>query len=54
VARRLGLVDGNVTVHMPGGQLSIEIAPDFSIRMTGPVVRVAEGTIDPEMFSVKV
>jgi diaminopimelate epimerase len=54
VARRLGLVDGNVTVHMPGGQLSIKIAPDFSIRMTGPVVRVAEGTIDPEMFSVKV
>jgi diaminopimelate epimerase len=54
VARRLGLVDGNVTVHMPGGQLSIEIAPDFSIRMTGPVVRVAEGTIDPEMFSVTV
>jgi diaminopimelate epimerase len=54
VAHRLGLVDGNVTVHMPGGQLSIKIAPDFSIRMTGPVVRVAEGTIDPEMFSVKV
>jgi diaminopimelate epimerase len=54
VAHRLGLVDSNVTVHMPGGQISIEIAPDYSIRMTGPVVRVCEGTIHPEMFSVKV
>jgi len=39
---------------MPGGQISIEIAPDFAIRMTGPVVKVRRGTIDPEMFSVKV
>jgi diaminopimelate epimerase len=54
VAYRLGLVDRQVTVHMPGGQLSIEIAPDFAIRMTGPVVKVAEGMIHPEMFSVNV
>jgi diaminopimelate epimerase len=54
VAHRLGLVDRQVTVHMPGGQISIEIALDFAIRMTGPVVKVGEGTIDPEMFSVKV
>ncbi len=53
VARRLGLVDGNVTVHMPGGLLRIEIADDFSIRMTGPVTRVAEGTLHPELFTTK-
>jgi len=51
VARRLGLVDSSVTVHMPGGTLGIEIADDFAIRMTGPVTKVAEGTIAPEMFA---
>jgi diaminopimelate epimerase len=50
VARKLGLVDSNVTVHMPGGSLSIEIADDYSIRMTGPVTKVAEGSIASEMF----
>ncbi|MDD2763932.1 MAG: diaminopimelate epimerase [Opitutaceae bacterium] len=54
VARKLGLVDAQVTVHMPGGRLSIEIGPDYAIRMTGPVIRVAEGTMHPELFAVKV
>lgn len=54
VAHRLGLVDRQVAVHMPGGRIDIEIASDFAIRMTGPVIRVAEGTIHPEMFSTKV
>lgn len=53
VARKLGLVDGDVTVHMPGGTLGILIADDYAIRMTGPVTRVAEGVIAPEMFSTK-
>jgi len=50
VARRLGLVDGSVTVHMPGGNLLIEIGDDFSIRMTGPVTRVGEGVLDGQLF----
>lgn len=54
VARRLGLVDDKVTVHMPGGRLGIEIGPDYAIRMTGPVTRVAEGALHPELFSTKV
>jgi len=53
VARKLGLVDQDVTVHMPGGTLKIEIADDFAIRMTGPVTKVAEGTISEEMFATK-
>ncbi|HUL54540.1 MAG TPA: diaminopimelate epimerase [Opitutaceae bacterium] len=53
VAHRLGLVDRQVTVRMPGGQLAVEIGPDFSIRITGPVVKVAEGTFHPEMFVTK-
>jgi diaminopimelate epimerase len=44
-------VDREVTVHMPGGELAIRIGDGFSIEMTGPVTRVGEGTIDPEMFA---
>jgi diaminopimelate epimerase len=51
VAYRLGLVDRQVTVHMPGGRLGIEIGPGYAIRLTGPVVRVAEGTIHPELLA---
>ncbi len=40
VAHRLGLVDPDVTVRMPGGTIRIAIAPDYSIRMEGPVTRV--------------
>jgi diaminopimelate epimerase len=51
VAHKLGLCDRSITVHMPGGQLAIEIGNDFDIRMTGPVTKVAEGAIALEMFS---
>jgi diaminopimelate epimerase len=54
VAHRLGLVDRSVTVHMPGGKIGIEIGADFSILMTGTVNKVAEGTMHPELFLVKV
>ncbi len=54
VAHRLGLVDRNVTVHMPGGKIGIEIGDGYSIRMTGTVNKVAEGTMYPELFLVKV
>ena len=54
VAHKLGLVDSKVTVHMPGGQIGVEIGPDFSILMTGTVNKVAEGTMHPELFLVKV
>jgi diaminopimelate epimerase len=53
VAHKLGLVDAQLTVHMPGGQIGIEISPDFAIRMTGPVTRVAEGTLQAEIFTTK-
>ena len=54
VAHKLGLVDRQVTVHMPGGQIGIEIGDNFAITMTGPVTRVAEGTLHPELFTTKV
>jgi len=54
VAHKLGLVDNSVTVHMPGGKIGIEIGADFSILMTGTVNKVADGTMHPELFLVKV
>jgi diaminopimelate epimerase len=54
VAHKLGLIDRTVTVHMPGGQIGIEISPDFSIMMTGTVNKVADGSMDAELFAVKV
>jgi diaminopimelate epimerase len=48
VACKLGLVDSPVTVRMPGGDLRIEIAPNFAIRMEGPVTRVGTIELDEE------
>lgn len=39
-AYRLGLVEPELTVHMPGGTLSIEIRPDSTVYMTGRVESV--------------
>lgn len=46
-AVRLGLVKSPVTVKMPGGVLNIEVTPDFSLTMRGPVAEVARGTLSP-------
>jgi diaminopimelate epimerase len=54
VAHRLGLVDRDLTVHMPGGQIGIEIGDGFSIMMTGTVNKVADGTMHHDLFEVKV
>jgi diaminopimelate epimerase len=54
VAHRLGLVDRSVQVRMPGGVIGIEIADGFAITMTGTVNKVADGTMDPELFGVVV
>lgn len=50
VAHRLGLCDSEVSVHMPGGTIAIEIGEDFAVRMTGPVVKVAEGRLSNEIL----
>jgi len=42
VAHRLGLCDPQVTVHMRGGRMEIEVGDHFDMRMTGGVARVAD------------
>jgi diaminopimelate epimerase len=46
---RLGLCDSPLTVEMPGGSLHIEVRPNFSLSMLGPVQKVAEGQIANEL-----
>ena len=54
VAHKLGLCDQAITVHMPGGKLSIEIREGFDILMTGPVTKVSEGEMFDEMLAEKI
>jgi diaminopimelate epimerase len=48
-SHRLGLVDNDITVHMPGGELRIEIAPTGQIHMTGPVEGTFQGQFHPDL-----
>ena len=43
VAKKLGLVDDDVNVHMPGGVIKIHFAEDGHVHMTGTVMPVAQG-----------
>jgi diaminopimelate epimerase len=45
-----GLIDQGVTIKMPGGNLHIEIDPEWNIQMTGEVREIASGTLSPELF----
>ena len=48
VAHKLGSVDQQITVHSPGGELLIEIADGYQIKMTGPTTRVGGMHLDLE------
>jgi diaminopimelate epimerase len=49
-ARRLGLVEGQVTVRMPGGTLAVEFARDGHALLTGPVMGVARGSVHRDLL----
>ncbi|HKC07285.1 MAG TPA: diaminopimelate epimerase [Methylomirabilota bacterium] len=47
-----GLCDhGLVTVRMPGGELSVDVRPDWSIRLQGPVEEVYTGTFSRDLMT---
>lgn len=50
VARKLGLCDEAITVHMPGGRITLHVQDDFQVTMSGPVLKVAEGYLAEELF----
>lgn len=47
---RLGMCANEVTVAMPGGELSINVSSSLSVRMTGPARKIAEGVIANELL----
>ena len=53
VAHRIGLCSRDITVHMPGGKIGIEIGDAYQIRMTGPATSVAIMHFDPEALDFK-
>lgn len=44
-----GLVDGNVTVHMEGGDLTIEVSKNLDLVMTGPVEEICTGNFSADL-----
>jgi diaminopimelate epimerase len=50
-AHRLGLCDADITVHMPGGSLHIELDNGFFATLTGPVTKICDGETADEMGS---
>lgn len=45
VAHRLDQCDPRVVVHMPGGQLVVELDKDYSAVLTGPVSKICDGDL---------
>lgn len=49
-AYKLGLVDNQMKVHMPGGIIEIDIKSDGHVHMTGSVSSIASGTFSDEFW----
>uniref|UniRef100_UPI00403F9EE3 diaminopimelate epimerase n=1 Tax=Candidatus Enterococcus willemsii TaxID=1857215 RepID=UPI00403F9EE3 len=45
-----GLVDDKLTIHMQGGDLAIEISPDYHLKMQGETRQIAEGVLSEELL----
>jgi len=54
VAHRLGLCDADITVHMPGGELQIQLSKGLFATMTGPVTKICDGIIADEAFGKRI
>ena len=50
-SHRRGLVGDHVTVAMPGGELTIRIAPDDRLWLHGPVEEACQGTFSAELIA---
>lgn len=51
VAYDSGLVDAAVTVHMPGGQVRVDLNANHTLALTGPAQRVAQGRVSADFGS---
>jgi diaminopimelate epimerase len=49
-AYRQGLVDREVTVTMPGGELEVTVGEGYAMRLRGPVEEVMVGDFSPDLL----
>jgi diaminopimelate epimerase len=49
--RRLDLIDTQVTIQMPGGDLSVAIQPNWELTMRGPVSEVYAGILSADLVA---
>ncbi len=48
---RHGYTERRVAVHSPGGVLRVEVAPDYTVRLTGPAEEVCRGTLSRDLLA---
>jgi diaminopimelate epimerase len=48
---RRGLVDRQVTVTMPGGDLDVTVGEGYAMRLRGPVEEVMSGDLSPDLLA---
>jgi len=51
-AVRLGLCEPEITAVMPGGELSVIVKEDYSVRIIGPAWKIAQGTVADDLLRV--
>ena len=51
VCVKMGKTDGDLTIHMPGGDLSLKVSKDFDLTMKGPVEEICVGTVTGELLT---
>jgi diaminopimelate epimerase len=49
-AHRKGLVDRDVSVSMPGGELEVTVGESYAMRLRGPAEEVATGDFSPDLL----
>ncbi len=47
---KTGRTQGDLTLHMPGGRLSLKVSKEFDLTMRGPVEEIAVGTVTGELL----
>lgn len=53
IAYKIGQCDQQITVHMPGGNLKIDLGPDYYTTMTGPTTFVGQFKINNALLLKK-
>ena len=51
VCVKTGKTDRDLTIHMPGGDLSLKVGENFELTMRGPVEEICLGTVTGELLA---